>query len=179
MQMIQKISLISALAENLVIGINNRLPWKMPADWENFRKVTKDKSFIMGKKSYLAQDKLLSSNRNLILAHTPDFELCSNCIMVKSVAEALTTLKNEDEIFILGGASIFSQTIHLANYMYLTIIHSEFEGDAYFPEYDERHWQVKRSDFHYKDVTNPYDYTFLELERITKDIDDSYSRGIY
>ena len=164
----QKISLIAAMGENRVIGIENRLPWHMPADWENFHRITGGKPFIMGKNSYLAPDKLLSSKQNLILAHTPNFDLCQNCDMVNSIDQAIKKLKNEKEIFILGGASVFSQTLHFANYMYLTIIHAEFKGDVWFPEYDESDWEVIRSDFHHKDEANPYDYTFLELERISE-----------
>ena len=120
----------------------------------------------MGKTSYLASDKLLSEYRNLILAHRSDLDLCENCAVVNSLEEALSLLQMEPEIFILGGAQVFSQAISIANYMYLTLIHGMFEGDAFFPKYDENEWQVIKSDFHEKDVENPYDYTFLELERI-------------
>ena len=138
----------------------------MPADWENFHRVTREKPFIMGKTSYLAPDKLLSDYRNLILAHRSDFDLCENCEVVKSLEEGLSLLQMEPEIFILGGAHVFSQAIFKANYMYLTLIHEMFEGDAFFPNYDEKEWKVIKSDFHRKDVENPYDYTFLELNRI-------------
>jgi len=161
----QKISLIAAMDEDRVIGIDSKLPWHLPADLENFHRITKGKSFIMGKKSYLSPDKLLSSKRNLILAHTPNFKLCPNCEMVTSIEDAMRTLKDEKEIFILGGAHVFSQTIHMADSMYLTIIHSRFEGDACFPEYNKKEWEVIKSNFHQKDEENPNDYTFLELRK--------------
>lgn len=161
----QKISLIAAMGKNRVIGKDNRLPWHLPADWENFHCITHDKPFIMGKMSYLAPDKLLSDYKNLILSHSDDLELCHNCEVSHSLKEALAKLVNEEEIFILGGANVFSQAISIANYMYLTVIHHVFEGDAFFPEYDPDLWTFKKKSHHKSDKDNPFDYTFYELEK--------------
>lgn len=161
----QKISLIAAMSENRVIGYEKKLPWQMPADWERFRKITEGKPFIMGKNSYEAPDKLLSSKKSVILSHSGIPDLCKNCFQAGSWDSALELLKGEPEIFILGGQSVFEQAISFASYIYLTIIHEEFSGDAYFPQIKLSQWRIIRDEFHHKDSENPYDYSFLEYER--------------
>lgn len=161
----QKISLIAAMSENRVIGKNNRLPWKMPADHEHFRKITKDHPFIMGRKSYLSEDKLLSDKLSIILTHhTTDF-LYPHCIRAESLGEALSILTEEIQIFILGGGEVFRQSLPIANYIYLTLVHTQIQGDAYFPEIDDLQWKLVREDHHKKDDWNTYDYSFLEYTR--------------
>lgn len=161
----QRISLIAAMSENRIIGNNNRLPWHMPADLKNFRRITEGKSFIMGKNSYEAPDRLLSTNHSVILSHTGVSDLCNNCIVVNSWESAFDRLKEEPEIFILGGQSVFEQAISFSNYIYLTIIHSEFTGDAYFPEIKLSQWKIIKDRFFHKDSENQFDYSFLEYER--------------
>ncbi len=161
----QKISLIAAMSENGVIGKKNQLPWHMPADLYNFKKITEGKPFIIGKNSYEAPDKLLSTKKTVILSHTEIPDLCENCIRANSWEAALHLLKGEPEIFILGGQSVFEQAISFANYVYLTIIHAEFSGDAYFPQIKLSQWKIIRDQFHHKDTENLHDYSFREYER--------------
>jgi dihydrofolate reductase len=161
----KKIALIAAMAENRIIGKNNRLPWVMPADWDHFHRVTRDKPFIMGRNSYEAPDKLLSKRISVILTNEDQVNLCKTCCRAESLEEALEILKEEPEIFILGGQSVFEQSLPMANYMYLTIIHAVLEGDTVFPEFNENEWELLRDEFHKKDQDNPYDYSFRELIR--------------
>jgi len=162
----QKIALIAAMSENRIIGMNNKLPWKMPADWDNFLKITKGKSFIMGRNSYLSEDRLLSSKKSIILSHHELYELEEKCIWAPDIYHAFDMLKDETEIFILGGGSIFEQSMPHANYIYVTVIHSQIKGDTYFPEIDLRFWKNVKTDYHVKDIENPYDYSFLEYSKI-------------
>ena len=162
----QRISLIAAMSENHVIGKNNKLPWVMPADWDNFHIITKGKSFIMGRNSYLSEDRLLSSRKSVILSHHELYELEDRCYWAPDFKQALELLKNEKEIFILGGESIFRQTLPLADYIYLTIIHSHIKGDSFFPDIDMKNWKVVRSDSHRKDRNNPYPYSFMEYIKV-------------
>jgi dihydrofolate reductase len=166
----QRITIISAMSENRIIGMKNKLPWVMPADWNNFYKITRGKSFIMGRNSYLSKDRLLSSKKSIILSHHELYELEDNCIWAPDIYHALELLKDETEIFILGGGSIFKQTLSIASYLYLTVIHAQIEGDTYFPEIDPKCWRTIRNEYHDKDIDNPYDYTFLEYSKI----DDFY-----
>ncbi len=162
----QKIALIAAMSENRVIGKDNKLPWQMPADWRNFRRITNGKSFIMGRNSYEAPDRLLSTNKSIILSHKEIAGLCENCIRSDNLNKAIDLLKDESEIFILGGQSVFEQAISIANYIYLTEIHIEILGDAHFPVIEEKQWRKVKNEFHNKDSQNPYNYSFLEFERI-------------
>jgi len=163
----QKIALIAAMSENRVIGRDNKLPWHMPADWKNFKRITHGKPFIMGRNSYEAPDKLLSTKKSIILSHSEIPDLCEHCIRVDHLDKALQLLITESEIFILGGQSVFEQAILISDYIYLTIIHAEIFGDAYFPEIDFSQWEMVKDEYHKKDSENPYDYSFREFERIT------------
>lgn len=161
----QRISLIAALSENRVIGIHNRLPWKMPADHRHFHKITQGHPFIMGRLSYLSEDRLLSTERNIILSHHTNDPLCANCERAESLGEALSILGRYRDIFVLGGGQVFRQSLSIANYMYLTIIHTQIEGDAFFPEFDTRQWKLVSESHHSNDAENPYDYSFVEYSR--------------
>ena len=160
-----KISLIAALSENRIIGRNNKLPWKMPADLEHFKAITNGHPFIMGRKSYLSKDKLLSTKKSIILTHHSTDHLFPACLSAENLGEALSMLSNEKEIFILGGGEVFRQSLSIANYMYLTLIHAQISGDTYFPEFDTSQWHIAKESHHYKDHNNPYDYSFLEYSR--------------
>jgi dihydrofolate reductase len=161
----KRISLIAAMSENRVIGHNNRLPWKMPADWQNFQEITAGKPFIMGKNSYLAPDKLLSTSLSIILSHSEIDDLCENCIIARDWESALSHVMDEPEVFILGGQQIFEQAMSFADYIYLTIVHTRIAGDAFFPEIKLSEWRLVRERYFKRDENNPYDYTFLEYIR--------------
>jgi dihydrofolate reductase len=161
----QKISLIAAMSDNRVIGRKNALPWKMPADLEHFRKTTEGHPFIMGRKSYLSRDRLLSNNLSIILTHHTTDYLYPNCIRAESLGEALSILGDVPEIFILGGGEVFRQALPIANHMYLTRIHANIKGDTFFPEFDSKEWKIISESHHQKDPENPYDYSFIEYTR--------------
>jgi dihydrofolate reductase len=161
----QRISLIAAMSENRVIGKNNKLPWRLPADQAHFRRITKGHPFIMGRKSYLSEDQLLSDKLSIILTHHTNDHLPPDCIRAESLGEALSMLTGEKEIFILGGGEVFRQSLAIANHIYLTLIHAHIQGDTFFPEINHLQWKLLRQDFHEKDDQNQYDYSFLEYAR--------------
>ena len=158
------IYLIAAMAENRVIGKNNRLPWHMPADLDRFRMITAGKPFIMGRNSYLSEDVLLSDYKSIILSHEK-ISLKEHCRLASGLEEAFGLLYDEPEVFILGGGQIFRQTLSLANRIYLTLIHTHLDGDAFFPELDPGEWEEESSQFNRHDELNPYDYTFITFRR--------------
>ncbi len=138
----------------------------MPADLAHFRKITKGHPFIMGRKSYLSEDQLLSDKLSIILTHHTTDHLPHNTIRAESLGEALSILTGEKEIFILGGGEVFRQSLSIANQIYITLIHAHIRGDTYFPEINHLHWKLIKEDFHEKDDQNPYDYSFLEYIRV-------------
>ncbi|GJM31020.1 MAG: dihydrofolate reductase [Saprospiraceae bacterium] len=161
----QRISLIAAMSENRVIGNHNHLPWHLPDDWKNFRKVTDGKAFLMGRKSYQAEDALVSDYRNIIVTSKEDLDLCSHCQRAENLPAAFEMLANEKEFFILGGGSIFEQTIDNANYLYLTIVHQTFSGDAFFPAINWNLWNKVKSVYHEADEQHAFAFSLNEYER--------------
>jgi len=161
----QRINIITAMSENRAIGLNNRLPWRLPGDWENFHRVTAGKIFLMGRKSYNAEDALLSEHRNVVISRQPGLRLGPNTEQATSIEAGLALLANEPEFFILGGAEIFSQTLHLANYFYRTLVHAQVEGDAFFPEVDWSQWELVSSQYHEADAQHEYAFSLEEWRR--------------
>jgi dihydrofolate reductase len=159
------VSLIAAMSLNHVIGQENHLVWNLPADWENFQRVTEGHIFIMGRKSYQAEDALISDRHNLILSRQENLSLGENSEQVQSLEQALEHTRGEEEIFILGGASVFEQALPLADYLYLTIVHDFFDGDAFFPVVDWRNWQLTKSRLHRKDERHDYTFAMNEYQR--------------
>lgn len=160
------ISIIAAVSQNNVIGIKNSLPWKLPADMKHFREITLGKPVIMGDKTFESIGRPLPKRINVVLSFNKNYN-APGCIVVHSVQEAMDVAKQENkEIMIIGGASIYKQFLPLANKMYLTFIHADFEGDTYFPEYNKNEWkEINRID-HQIDEKNSYPYSFVELEKI-------------
>jgi dihydrofolate reductase len=136
------ISIIVAIAENFAIGKNNELLWQMPADLKRFKKITTGHAIIMGKKTYESLPiKPLPDRENIVITDNPD-EQFKGCITVRSIGEALSLVKREEETFIIGGASVYQQFLPYADKLYLTLIHKDFDGDVFFPEIDFREWQL-------------------------------------
>ena len=160
-----KISLISAMSLNRAIGLRGRLPWHhVPADWQNLERVTADRKMIMGRKSYDTPDRLWSKKGNIVVSQQFDYQLDEGFELANSFEEALKMYKNEEEIFVIGGEQIFRQALPKADAIHLTIIHDVFEGDAFFPQFNENLYTCQRRDFK-ADNLNPYDYSFLVYER--------------
>ncbi len=159
------ISLIAAMSENRVIGIQNRLPWHLPADLANFKHITAGKKFIMGRKSYEAEDKLCSDAGNVIITRQKNYHVAPHETTAPGLREAFEKVQKEAEVFILGGAEIFAQSIDIADRLYITLLHNKFIGDAFFPEIDLTIWKISKQRNFRADEENPYDYSFIEYIR--------------
>lgn len=163
------ISMISALAENRVIGNKNALPWHMPADFKYFKDATLGKTIVLGLNTFKSiGEKPLPGRKHIILNNDPNYIVPEGCFVAHSIEEVLEMIKEDKEVMICGGASVYKQFLPLAERLYLTYIHQNFEGDTYFPEVNMQEWEeVKRTDFK-ADDKNKYDYSFVILERIKK-----------
>lgn len=157
------ISIIVALAKNRVIGIENRLPWRLPGDMQWFRQQTLGKTVVMGRKTYESLGKPLPDRRNVVVTRARDFT-APGCTVVHSLDEALG-LAQETELMVIGGEEIYRQTLPRADRLYLTLVDSEVEGDAWFPEFDWGAWREIERIPRPADERNPYAYSFLILER--------------
>lgn len=159
------ISIIAAMTDNRVIGINNSLPWKLPSDMKWFRRQTLGKPILMGRKTFESFGaRPLPERRNIVVTRDQAYQ-AEGARVVHSIDEALQAAGDVDEIMIIGGASFYTQMLPQAQRMYLTRVHTDVAGDAWFPDFDESQWrQVKRIDCE-ADERNAYAHSFIILER--------------
>ncbi|MCW8906970.1 MAG: type 3 dihydrofolate reductase [Sedimenticola sp.] len=160
------ISLIAAMDEERVIGVDNRLPWRLPADLQHFKRLTLGKPIIMGRKTWESLPGLLPDRPHIVISANPEYR-APGCRVVSSVEAALAAAGDVDEVMIVGGANLYAQLLPLADRLYLTRVCTRVEGgDTRFPAFDRSEWQeVARSD-HPADERNPFDYSFLTYERV-------------
>jgi dihydrofolate reductase len=157
------ISLIVAMGQNRVIGINNRLPWRLPAEMRYFRDTTMGKPIIMGRKTHESIGRALPGRQNIILTRSRTYESVG-CTIVHSVQEALAVAKGT-EVMVIGGAQLYELFLPLADRIYLTQVETEFEGDSFFPRIDRGEWsEISRETFE-PDGMNQYQYNVILFER--------------
>ena len=166
------ISLIAALSENNVIGDKNTIPWHITDDLLHFKELTLHHTVIMGRTSfesmlgyYKKSGRELPERNHIIVTRDTTFTVDRpNCFIEYSLEKALPFAKSieREEMFIAGGASIFKQTIGLCDRLHLTIVHAQYEGDAFFPDYSDFKTVIGKRD---KKTSTGLAYTFLDLER--------------
>ncbi|HWI66388.1 MAG TPA: dihydrofolate reductase [Symbiobacteriaceae bacterium] len=157
------ISLVWAMGENRVIGRNGTMPWYLSADLIHFRKLTRGKVVVMGRRTFESIGGALPKRTNVVMTRDPQFT-APGCEVVHSV-EAV--LNDERPVFIIGGAELYREFLPHAQELHVTRIHASFDGDTFFPEYDESEWELTSSTFREKDEKNPYDCTFEVYKRRT------------
>lgn len=157
------ISLIVAMGTNRVIGRDNKLPWRMPADMKRFRSLTMGKAILMGRVTYDSIGRPLDGRHNVVLTRNQDYA-AEGCTVVNSVDEALKAA-GQGELMVIGGSAIYEQMLPMANRIYLTLIDAEFEGDSYFPMIEPGEWSEVSREICPADAANPYNYAFVVLER--------------
>ncbi|MBR1962938.1 MAG: dihydrofolate reductase [Alistipes sp.] len=157
------ISIIVAIAENGVIGDKNALLWNIKEDMRRFRTTTTGHPVIMGRKTFESIGRPLPKRTNVVITRgDTTFE---GCEVAHSLEEAIAMFPAEDEIFIIGGAQIYAQALPLADRLYLTIVHSDYEGDTSFPEINYSEWrEVSRQEFE-RGEEYDFPFTFIDLER--------------
>jgi dihydrofolate reductase len=157
------VTIVVAISENNAIGKNNQLLWYLPADLKHFKNITTGHTVIMGRKTYDSVGKPLPNRRNIIITRK-DITI-EGCEVVKSIEDALALSAGEEEVFIVGGAEIYKQSIHLTDRIYLTIVHQEFDADSFFPEINYDEWQETEREDHQPDEKNKLPYSFITLDR--------------
>lgn len=163
------LSVIVAMAQNRVIGLNNQMPWHLPADLAWFKKNTFNKPVIMGRKTFESIGRPLPNRHNIVISRQIESidNKISNVSWVKSIDEAISLAQKQqpDEVFIIGGGNIYKQVLPLIDRLYLTHIDAELQGDTYFPDYLSEQWQVIYQEDHQADEKNSYPYQFKILQR--------------
>lgn len=160
------ISCIVAIAKNNVIGKDNNIPWYLPADLQYFKKQTSHHHILMGRNCYESIGKPLPNRTNIIITRDPFF-ISSNCIVCNTIEDGLGIAfdNGENELFIIGGGTIYDQTADIWDRIYLTEVDTEVEGDVFFPEIDYNQWKLISSEAHSKEGKNQFDYVFKVYER--------------
>jgi len=145
------IALIAAVAKNNCIGKDNKLPWHLPEDLEHFKKMTTHKIVLMGRKTYESivnyLGKPLPNRKNIVITRNPDYQVPENVEVYNDINSALEVYKTEN-VFVIGGAGIYAQTIALADRLYITQVDQEVAGDAFFPDIDPTVWQETEREDH-------------------------------
>jgi dihydrofolate reductase len=162
-------SIIVAVANNNVIGKDNTLIWHLPADMRFFKEKTTGHCIITGRKNYESipeKFRPLPNRTNIVITRQKDYE-APGAIVVSSIEEAFAKAKEieDTEIFIIGGAEIYKQTLPLTDRIYLTKINHTFDGDAFFPELNPEEWLEAARIKGIVDEKNKYEYDFVILER--------------
>jgi dihydrofolate reductase len=157
------LSISAAMGTNRVIGSNGQMPWNLPADLRYFKAITLNKTIVMGRKTWESIPGILMKRRHIILTRDTNYN-ADGAEIANSIDDMITMLPKDKESFIIGGAELYRQTLYLVNRIYLTEIDMEFNGDAYFPEFDLSEWNEVKRERHSADDLNNYDYSFVVYE---------------
>ncbi|WJG09052.1 type 3 dihydrofolate reductase [Aliiglaciecola sp. LCG003] len=160
------ISMIAAMANQRVIGADNKMPWHLPADLAHFKRITLGKPVVMGRKTYESIGKALPGRLNIVVSRDPSYSL-KDATVVLSCEDAIDVAGTTEELMIIGGGTLYQHFLPLCQRLYLTEIGLTTEGDTYFPDYlQSGNWQQLEVVSHQADDRNPYPYTFKTLQRI-------------
>jgi len=169
-----KVNIIAAIASNNVIGNNNTLPWgRMSTDMNNFKKTTTGFPIIMGRKTFASfGGRALPNRLNIVITRDRNYFL-DDAIVVYSLKEAIEVAEAQkshrnDECFIIGGGEIYKEALDagIVNFMHLTLVHTNPEGDVKFPDILETEWSLLRFDFYNADEKNTHPFSFKTYEKI-------------
>jgi dihydrofolate reductase len=161
------ITVIAAIASNKALGKDNNLIWHLPADLKRFKKVTTGHYILMGRNTYESIGRPLPNRTTIIITRNKNY-FKEGCLIANSLEQAIEMAKPAAQIFIIGGAQIYKETIakDVALQLDITLVHHSFEADVFFPEIDLKIWkEVAREDYK-ADEKNDYDYSFVSYQKI-------------
>lgn len=168
------VSLIVAMDETRAIGIDNELPWHLSQDLKHFKRITMGHHLIMGRKTYQSIGGILPGRTMIILTRNKGFQ-AEGCLIAHSFQEALHLAeeRGEEEVFVIGGASVFEQALPISDRLYLTRVHTEVEADTYFPAFQREDWELVSETRYEADPDNQYPFTIKYFVRAGGELDDS------
>jgi dihydrofolate reductase len=150
-----KLSLIVAMSENGVIGIENRLPWRLPADSRRFKSLTMGHHLIMGRRTWESIGRPLPGRTSVVVTRNRALAVPAGVLLVHSLDEALAACAGDEQPFVIGGTELYRSALAVAARIELTVIEHHFDGDAHMPDFDRAHWQLAASERH-TDAEWPY-----------------------
>jgi dihydrofolate reductase len=160
-----RVSLIVAVAENGVIGKDNALPWRLPADLKRFRRLTIGHPVIMGRRSYESIGRPLPERTNIVVTRRPTYQV-HGCLIAHSLEAAFSLAGGAAEVFVIGGAELYTQSLACADRIYLTQLHAQVDGDTFFPSFNRADWHETARERHHADSQHAYHYSFVTFEHV-------------
>ncbi len=163
-----RIAIIAALSSNNVIGRDNQIPWHISTDLKRLKALTMGHHMIMGRRTYESIGRPLPGRIFVVITRQLDFRAPDGIHVVHALEEAIRIAVDagDDEPFIAGGTEIYAQAIHRADRMYLTRVHAEVEGDAFFPDFDDvSEWQLTDAEHFDAGEKDDYPFSFLTYDR--------------
>ncbi len=165
-----KLAMIVAQAENRVIGRDNQLPWHLPGDLQYFKQATMGKPIIMGRKTFDSIGRPLPGRLNIVITRDATYQP-DNVKVVHSLESAIELAESQalidgvEEAMVIGGEQIYRQALPMADHLYITQVHAQVDGDAWFPEFSLDDWQEMGRESFSAEGKNPYDYSFIVYQR--------------
>jgi len=156
------------MASNRVIGLNNKMPWHLSADLKKFKEITMSSPIIMGRKTFEAIGKPLPGRCNIIISRNLSYQQ-DGCRVFHDIKSAIDSCEDCDEVFVIGGSSLYEAILPYADCLYLTEINKEFTGDTYFPKIDFRYWHVMTREDIDNDPDVDFSYSFIKLAKNNED----------
>lgn len=158
------INLIVAMARNRVIGIGNKMPWKLPADFAWFKRHTLGHPVVMGRKTFESIGKPLPGRRNLVISRNRDWR-ADGCEVFHTLDAALASCTPNEQVFVIGGATLYNEVLPHADRVYLTEVDVTVDGDTVFPALTAGQWHERSREHHPADEKNAYAMDWVILER--------------
>ncbi|WP_306303205.1 dihydrofolate reductase [Amphibacillus sediminis] len=158
--------MIAAHDRNRLIGKGNWMPWHIPNDLSYFKAMTTGKTIVMGRKTLETFKKPLPNRNNIILTRDTAYKVAGAQVFHDYQAILNQFQNTDDEIIIIGGGEIYQLFLPYVDRLYITWIDQSFDGDTYFPEYDLSEWRITKKEKGLKNTDNPYDYYFIQYDRI-------------
>jgi dihydrofolate reductase len=161
------ISIVAAMTSKGVIGSSGKMPWRLPAELAYFKKLTLGKTVLMGRQTLESIGQPLPQRRNIVVSRSPHLSI-PGCEVYSSLEAAFDKLSDQEELMIIGGGSVFEQTIHLADRMYLTFIDNDLPGDTHFPQWNRNDWKELHCYSHSIDERNNLSFNCFLFDRISR-----------
>jgi len=158
------ISILVAMSRNRTIGINNTLPWRCPEDLKHFKSLTMGHHMIMGRKTFDSIGRPLPGRTTIVVTRDRNLKI-EGCLIAHSLPEAIAACAEDDEVFIVGGADIYAQSLSFAKKLYATEIQQDVEGDAHFPHFDNSEWQEISREKRMQDMPQPLTFHFVTYKK--------------
>ncbi len=157
-------SLVVAMARNRVIGRDNALPWRLPEELAHFKRVTMGHPIVMGRRTWESIGRPLPGRQNIVVTRTPGYA-APGCTVVESLEAAWQAAGNAGEVCVIGGTTLFEETLPMADRIHLTEVEAEVAGDTWFPAFDRSQWSEREVARHPADARHAYPFRILQLDR--------------